>query len=171
MTWRSLIILISLSACASTVWKNDLEKPPAKYSDQLVNYEVLTDEVILTLKKYISQQLLELIDHSHNASNEAYIDTLRSYSKERVRAILNLNDKEYKAKKVDEVINEFRRTSFEQLLIKNPEKENDSTLYSDITIGGKEFIKARIKQKLKVFSPDTLKVWEVDFMYLGLDEY
>lgn len=171
MTWRTLIILISLSACASTVWKNDLETPRVKYSDQLVNYEALTEEVIITLKKYISQELLELVDHSNNAANKSYTDTLRSYSKERVRAILNLDRRENESQKVDKIINEIRKTSFEQFLIKSPEIKNDSTLYSDITIDGKHFIKARIIRKLKVFAPDTLKVWEVDFIYLNSDGY
>ncbi len=171
MNWRLLCILISLSGCASTVWKNDQEQPPVRYTDQLVSYEVLTEELILTLKKHISQQLLELIDHSSNASNEAYSATLRAFSKEQVRTIMNLNNHKTTLRKVDKIISQVRKTSFEQFLIKTPEIENDSTLYSDISIDGKDFIKARIKRNLKVFSPDTLKVWEVDFMYLKSGDY
>lgn len=171
MTWRSLFILVSLSACASTVWKNDQEAPPAHYADQLVDYNALTDEALLTLKKYISEMLLELIDHAKNASNQAYANELRTYSKEQVRSILNIDHKQNKSVKIDELIDEIRRSSFEQFLIQSPELDTDSSLYSNISLEGKDFIKVRIKPTLKLFAPDTLKVWKVDFWYSGKNEH
>lgn len=167
MTWRYLFILVSLSACASTVWKNDQETPPVQYADQLVDYNALTDEALLTLKKYISGMLLELIDHAKNASNQAYANEFRTYSKERVRSIMNFDNKQNEPEKIDELIEEIRRSSFEQFLIQNPELDTDSSLYSNISLEGKEFIKARIKPTLKLFAPDTLKVWDVNFWYSG----
>ena len=171
MTWRYLIILVCLSACASTAWKNDQEVPRIKYTDQLVNYDMLNEEVIRTLKTYISGKLRELIDHSNNASNETYASSLRFYSKEKVRTILNVPDNQNEGQKVDEVIRQVSKSSFEQFLIQSPEMDQDSILYSKISLRGKDFIKARIKPRLKPFTPDTVRVWEVDFLYLGTEQY
>ncbi|MDW3194772.1 MAG: hypothetical protein R8G66_20500 [Cytophagales bacterium] len=171
MNWRSLFFLITLSACASTVWKNDPEIPNTRYKDQLINYKSLNEEVINILKNYISEQLRELIDHSNNASNETYAKSLRYYSREKVKTILNVEEDQPESEKVDQIINQVRRSSFEQFLIESPEMGNDSALYSNILLEGKSFLKARIKPTLKPFTPDTVRVWEVDFMYLGKEEY
>lgn len=170
MNKKWLFIMITLYGCASTVWKNDPEIPTVPYSDQLINYEALNEEVIKSLKNYISEKLRELIDHSNNASNETYATSLRYYSKEKVRTILNVAEDQKENTQVDQIINQVRKSSFEQFLIESPEMSDDSTIYSNILLQGEDFIQARVKPKLKSFTPDTVQVWEVDFLYLGLKD-
>lgn len=169
MNCRFIAILVFLSACASTVYKNDQETPPTRYTDQLIDYDPLTDEVIITLKKYISERLAELVDHSINATNENYAEPLRSYSKERVSKIMNVSTGKKSNEKVDDIIEKVRKSSFEEFIIGSPKFDEDSILSSNISLKGKDFIKARIKTKLRLFATDTLEVWEVDFWYLGKD--
>ena len=170
MAWKLIIIFVSLSACASTVWKNDQEAPPKPYSDRLVNYDIRNEVVRINLKKHISEKLLELIDHSNNAANESYAPSLRQFSKEKVKTMLNIGENNKGSKEVDEAINRVRKSSLKHFLIQNPELNKDSTIYSKISLEGKDFIKARIRRRQKLFLPDTVTVWEVEFVYLGLKD-
>ncbi len=168
MIWRLLIIIVSLTACASTVWNNDKEAPinKRKYSDRLINYNSLSEEAISTLRQYISGKIEELIDHANNTSNEKYALELRSFSKAKIRSIMNFAQKN-EAEKADKIIQQLQSTTLDQFVIQTPRRDPDSVLISDILLRGEEFIQARIRRNLKLFGSDTLSVWEVKLQYTG----
>lgn len=166
MIWRLLTLTIAMSACASTVWKNEKEALTTVYADEVIDYFDLDDEVLFTLKNYLSGKLMLLIDHASNATNEQYSAFHRDYSKTQVSNMIHIDITEDSDQVVKEITYELKRASFDEFIIEPPVLDKDSALYYNILLRGQRFLRARIKQHLEIFEMDTLESWKVEFYYL-----